>query len=311
MDKTLIQEIGNTSFTWVHAIAPNEKQIREIGTRFNLHPLDVQDILPPLQRPKLEDRSHYLFLILLFPFYNRTTGKIFPIEVDIAVGKDFLLTVSSAPLFALNQLFNEHNPSKKKKTLAQALPDSPSVLLYKALSTLEHYCYPMITHISNDIDAIEANIFEVKKAENINEVLRIKTNIVNFRKAMNRHTRVIKQFIEKAERLFPVEELALYFNDLVEHTEDIWGMLENFSDTIDAIHESHVSLLNLRSNQIMQRFTLFTSIIFSLTLVATVLATRAPGTPFIDWPFGFWWLTVLMGVLGGIMLVFYKLRKWM
>lgn len=309
MDKPL-QEIKNSSLTWSHIVAPSEKQTQEACKRFNLHPLDARDILPPLQRPKLEDRGHYLFLILLFPLYNRTTGKISPIEVDIAVGKDFLLTFSSAPLFALDQLFREHAPSKKKKTPVHTLPDSPSVLLYKVLSTLEHYCYPMITHISNDIDAIEANIFEVKKIENINEVLRIKTNIVNFRKAMNRHTRVIKQLVEKAEKLFPVEELSMYFNDLVEHTEDIWGMLENFSDTIDAIHESHVSLLNLRSNQIMQRFTLFTSVIFSLTLVVTALSARAHGTPFIDWSFGFLWIVAVMGIVGGGMFIFYKLRKW-
>lgn len=305
------QEIKNNSLTWSHFVAPNERQIQEIGKRFNLHPLDAQDILPPLQRPKLENRAHYLFLILLFPFYNRTTQKISPIEVDIVVGKDFLLTFSSAPLFALDQFFREHAPSKKKKTPARVMPDSPNVLLYKVLSTLEHYCYPMITHISNDIDAIEANIFEVKKIENINEVLRIKTNIVNFRKAMNRHTRVIRQLVEKADKLFPVDELALYFNDLVEHTEDIRGMLENFSDTIDAIHESHVSLLNLRSNQIMQRFTLFTSIIFSLTLMATIFAARAPGTPFIDWPFGFWLIVICLAIFGGGMMVFYRLRKWL
>ncbi|MBI5229996.1 MAG: magnesium transporter CorA family protein [Candidatus Magasanikbacteria bacterium] len=310
MDKS-IQEIKNSTLTWAHIVAPNEKLSQEVGKRFGLHPLDVQDILPPLQRPKLEDRSQYLFLILLFPFYNRATKKISPIEVDIVIGKDFLLTFSSAPLFALDQLFREHAPSKKKKIPAQILPDSPSVLLYKVLSTLEHYCFPMITHISNDIDAVESNIFEVKKIENINEVLRIKTNIVNFRKAMNRHTRVIKQLIEKADKLFSVEELSLYFNDLVEHTEDIWGMLENFSDTIDAIHESHTSLLNLRSNQIMQRFTLFTSIIFSLTLVATILVARAPGTPFIDWPFGFLWIVIVMGIVGSGMFAFYKLRKWM
>lgn len=310
MDKPL-QEIKNSHLTWMHVCAPNQKQAQDIGARFGLHPLDAKDILPPLQRPKLEDRDHYIFLILLFPIYNRTTGKISPIEVDIAVGKDFLFTSSSSPLFALDQLFREHFPGKKKKSPQHALPDSPSILLYKVLSTLEHYCYPMITHISNDIDAIEENIFEVRKIENINEVLRIKTNIVNFRKAMNRHTRVIKQLVEKAGRLFPVNQLDVYFNDLVEHTEDMWGMLENFSDTIDAIHESHLSLLNLRSNQIMQRFTLFTSIIFSLTLIATILAAHAPGTPFINWPFGFWWLIILMGVLGGIMVMFYKLRKWM
>src|SRR3989338_4747112 len=113
--------------------------------------------------------------------------------------------------------FQEHLPNKKKKTPTHALPDSPSVLLYKMLSTLEHYCYPMLTHISNDIDSIEANIFDFKKTENINDVLRIKTNIVNFKKAMNRHTRVIKKLIDKAEHLFSVEELTLYFRDLVEH----------------------------------------------------------------------------------------------
>ena len=120
-----------------------------------------------------------------------------------------------------------------------------------------------------------------------------------------------KKLIDKAEHLFSVEELTLYFRDLVEHTEDIWGMLENFSDTIDAIHESHVSLLNLRSNQIMRTFTLFTSIIFTLTLVVSVFGARLHGTPISDWNYGFWWeIGVLLAVIFS-MLGFFKWRKWL
>jgi len=161
---------------------------------------------------------------------------------------------------------------------------------------------------------IENEIFNLKnKNETINEILRIKTNIVNFRKAMNRHTHVIQKFLNKAPRFFAPEKtdkLNLYFKDLAERSEDLWQMLESYQDTIDAIHESHLSLINHHSNIIMQVFTIFTTVIFSVELVISWVSFDLDTLSFTNNPAGFFVANAGLLLVILMMVIFFKKRNW-
>lgn len=300
-----LKEIKIANWTWVHINHPTDLETKQLARRFGFHEMDLKDVLPPIQRPKLVDREQYLFMILLYPMYNRTTGKIHPVEIDFFIGKDFLVTCASELFSPIADFFNKH----KKDTMAKSASPhaSPIELLYEILKRLEHYCLPMSIHISNDIDQVENSVFaKADKAETINEVLRIKTNIVNFRKAMNRHTRVIQHLSSKINKLFPDSSHEL-LKGLVEDTEDLWVMLENYQDTIEAVQGSQLALLNYRSNVIMEIFTIFTTIIFALELVISVIGI------FFDFTEPLSRLAIMSGLaaVALAMLVFFKRKRWM
>lgn len=305
-----LKEIKIVNWSWVHINHPTDLETKQLARRFNFHALDLKDVLPPIQRPKLADREQYLFIILLYPMYNRATGKIHPVEIDFFLGPNFLVTSASEFFSPISDFFNKH-----KKDIAVKSANSfasPMELLYEILKRLEHYCLPMSIHISNDIDQVENSVFSKSdKAETINEVLRIKTNIVNFRKAMNRHARVIQHLSGKINKLFPDSSHEL-LKGLVEDTEDLWVMLENYQDTINAIHESQISLLNYRTNNIMEIFTIFTTIIFAseLFISLTLLAFDSPFSfqrdPLKFLSFFSVWLVLILG-----MLLFFRKKRWM
>lgn len=311
MAKVNLQEIKikGQSFTWVNIIHPTELDTRQLARRFHFHPLDLKDVLPPIQRPKLLERDHYLFMILLFPVYHRETRRIHSVEVDFFIGNNFLVTVASEDLFPLRDFFVRCQKGKQEKEVCAA--PTPAPLLYELLNRLRLYCFPMLVHVSNDIDRVEEEVFTGQdEKKTINEVLLIKTNIVNFRKSMNRHTRVLQQFLTKAPKFFSTEKLEWYFKDLVEHTADIWELLENYRDSINAIHESHLSLLNFRSNVISKTYTIFTACIFSITFLAALFGMRAQNLPIVNWPGAFWLILGLMLITILTIAVFFKHKKW-
>ena len=309
MAKPRLKEHKTPHFSWVYFSHPTEMEIRELAHRFKFEALDLKDILPPIQRPKLIERENYLFMILLFPIYNRETGRIHSAEVDFFVGKNLLVTASSEDIVPLRELFASCSKKRALKSICDS--ETPGELIYEILSRLEQYCFPISTHINNDVDKVENEIFNsTHKQETINEVLRIKTNIVNFRKSMNRHTRVIQKFLNKAPRFFATARLGVYFKDLVERSEDLWQMLENYQNTIDAIHESHLSLLNYRSNVIMQVFTIFMTIIFIMELVISLIDLSTQIIPFDTKP---WQLaTAITGLVLIVLAVmaFFRKKKW-
>lgn len=305
-----LKEIKTSNWSWTHINHPTDLETKQLARRFNFHELDLKDVLPPIQRPKLVERDGHLFMILLYPSYDRATRKIHPVEVDFFIGKDFLVTSTSELFSPIADFFNKHKKDTATKT-ADAFA-SPIELLYEILKRLEHYCLPMSIHISNDIDHAENIVFaQTDKADTINEVLRIKTNIVNFRKAMNRHTRVIQHLSGKIEKFFPEFSHEL-LKGLVEDTEDLWVMLENYQDTIEAIQDSQLALLNYRSNNIMEIFTIFTTIIFaseliiSLALLAFDSSFSLLKDPLRFISFSSAWLTMILG-----MLIFFRRKRWM
>lgn len=307
MAKPRLSEINLENLKWINITHPTELETVQLKSLYNFNDVDLKAVLPPIQRPRIDVRDGYIFMILLYPKYDRQTRKIHALEVDFFIGKDFLITTTSEEMDILSQYFTD---LKKSKKTAQSI-SSPVSLLYEILNKLEHHLLPMAAHLSTEIDQIENEVFSATdKQKTINEVLLLKINIVNFRKAFNRHTRTLQHLSARMPHLFPDFSGDL-FKELIEETDDLWDVLENFQDTMDAIHDSHLSLLNFRSNSIMQIFTVFTTVIFTIELVVTLIsfAMETSLSIYGNWMvFGI--ITTGLFLVGLIMVLFFKRKNW-
>jgi magnesium transporter len=306
-----LKTLTYNNLNWITIDKPTTKQINWIRQNFKFRKDDLDECTPILQRPKINIREDYLFMVLQFPYYDRQTAEIKSSEVDFFITKNTLITFHSGnlePILEIERLIEKDDEFKK-----QTMVDS-SKLLYEILNRLLHYCFTILNHVNSDIEKIESQIFNVKekKLEIIREILRIKRNIVNIRKIMQAHKSIISKLIKNYEQIYLTNHLHKYFNHLVNHTKDIWDFLENYKDTIDALHETHESLLSHSLNDIIKTLTIFSVIVFPLTLLAAIFGMNTMNSmPFINSPYDFWWVVIIMfvGVIG--MLIFFKNKKWM
>lgn len=93
-----VLEFRNAKFSWINVTKNGEKEVEYLRKKFGFHEIDLKDCLPPLQRPKLVVRKNYLFMILLFPVFDRKTRVLHASEVDFFITPKTLLTVSSNEL---------------------------------------------------------------------------------------------------------------------------------------------------------------------------------------------------------------------
>lgn len=299
-----IQELRLNKFSWINVKRNGPKEIDYLGKKFKFDDLDLKDCLPPIQRPKLVNRDGYLFMILLFPVFNRGTKTIHASEVDFFITPKALVTVHTGELNILEEVFSK---CSGKKINCQ----NPAALIHEILHQLLLSCFPMLVHINTDIDTVENQLrYEFEKGT-ITEILRIKTNIVNLRKAMQPHKQVIRALIAAAPKFFQTKQLSLYFENLVNYTKEIWDLLDNYKDTIDALHETNVSLINFRVNEIMKTLTIFSVIVFPLTLLAAIFGMNMPGMPFVGHPSGFWIVLGLMFCGATGLLWFFEKKGWL
>ena len=97
-----------------------------------------------------------------------------------------------------------------------------------------------------------------------------------------------------------------YINSLREFTNEIWHMLESQKESINALHETNESLVNLRVGTVMKTLTIISVITFPLTLLATLFSIQAKNTPFVNTAGGFWIIFGLILLGAGFMVMMFK-----
>jgi len=83
---------------WIDLDNPTDEEIKAIleGV-FEFHPLTIEDCVTPSSLPKIEDYEDYLFLVMHAVDFSRT-DKFASTELDLFIGKDYLVTFHREPL---------------------------------------------------------------------------------------------------------------------------------------------------------------------------------------------------------------------
>ncbi len=311
-----MEEIRSKHLRWINITGVNDlnaPEIKYLKKNFDFHLLNLKDCIISGQRPKIEEYEKYLFLVFLFPYYNRKTREIQPAEVDFFVSKDYIISVHENQLSEIVGLFNHLKKAKNLQEREELLSNNAIIFLYTMLKKLLSYCLPILDHLSIDINKIEKHIFNGQEKNMVQEILITRRNIVNFRKIMVAHKNVIKKLKEANHslKIFDPEKADVYLNNLIEHTKEIWDSLESSREAIEALRDTNESLISFRLNEIMKTFTIISVVIFILTLIATILAIKAPGTPIVHWPLGFWMIIVLEISIALLVVRFFKNRRWL
>ena len=78
--------------------------MEQLAGEFEFHELDYEDVLSRRQRPKVDEYAEYLFVVLHFPRYDKSAGRLGTAELDVFIGPDFLVTIPNQPLRALGRV---------------------------------------------------------------------------------------------------------------------------------------------------------------------------------------------------------------
>ncbi|MFW0837970.1 MAG: magnesium transporter CorA family protein [Candidatus Komeilibacteria bacterium] len=305
-----MKKIKTRRITWLNFTEFGADEAEYLRENYNFHPLDIDDCLSPSQRPKLDEYNDYIFMILTFPIYVRNDKEIISGEVNFFIGPEFLITINKDGLPPIEKLFEQ---CQLNDTMRQRYMDgNPTKLLYEVLNRLQEYCFPMLDHINDDINFLEQGIFKGFEKEMVKEILIIKRNIVNFRKIMQAHKNVIRKLIAKNTKYFIPSSIDSYYANILEQTKDIWDILNNQKETIEALRSTNESLISFRLNDIMKTLTIFSVIVFPLTLLAAIFGMNTTtAMPFMKSSYDFWYVIGIM-FLGTIVMFFYfKHKKWL
>src|SRR5215211_1489445 len=302
-----VEEVSFGDLRWVNIERPGPAERAWLEEHFEFHPLDYEDVLSRNQRPKIDEYEDYLFIVLYFPVFDKTVGRLNAAELDIFIGPDFLITLPNTQIPPVEYLFERCRTHQDVR--AAMLSKGSGYLLYRIVDDSFDYCFPMLRKIGNKLERLEEDIFEGRSEEVVRDISNSKQEIINFRKVI-RPQRAVLRDLERTKQRYLAEDLEVYFDDIVDASERIWDMLENFKEVIEALEDTNESVLSHRVNEVLRVLTAFSVIILPLTLLASLFGMN------VDLPFdsgigAFWTIVVVMAVALSGMLAYFRRRGFL
>src|SRR3954447_18191148 len=104
-EPTRVEVVEHNGLRWVNIERPRAAERAWLKEHFDFHALDYEDVFSRNQRPKIDEYDGYLFIVLHFPAYDKTVGRLNAAELDALVGPDSVITLPNEPIQPLESLF--------------------------------------------------------------------------------------------------------------------------------------------------------------------------------------------------------------
>jgi magnesium transporter len=299
-------ELAYGDLTWIHLDAPDPETATELAERFGWHPLDIEDVLSKRQRPKVDEYDDYRFIVLHFPYYDKAVQRLNAAELDIFLGNGYLVTLPNVELLPVSRLFQRCTDDAE---LRESLFSKGSgYLLYHVLDDLFDYCFPILDKIGFKLDSIEDDIDESRFEELVRDISKAKQEIISYRKIIKPQRPTLRLLERHVERFLP-EDLELYFDDLVDASERIWDLLDNYKEVVEALEATNEAAIAHRQNDVLRLLTIISVTMLPLFVITGIfgmnVAFPGEGTHTAFWIILGGMLAALVGMIG-----FFRYKRW-
>ncbi len=294
------------NLTWVNIEGPTEQETEYLAQNYHFHPLDLDDCLSRIQRPKIDEYKDYLFLVFHFPVFNKEARVTTPSQLSVFIGKDYLITLHNGELKPLVKLFRECQIDEESQQ--EYFSQGSGYLLYRLIDRLVDYCLPILSKVGGNIEDAEDSIFSDRMRGTIKEISILRRDIISFRRIIWPMRAVIGSLEPKIRR-FTRMDMAVYFGDMVDHVDKIWDALDEYKEVIEGLKDTYDSLATNRTNEVVRILTVIATILLPITVVSSIYGMNIP-LPFQHSGFSLLFVFLVMLAIISGMLYFFHRQRW-
>ncbi len=307
-----LQSVRYGNITWTYVERPTARDIEELARRYpSFHPLNLEDCLSRIQRPKIDEYRDHMFVVFHFPVFDKQHRVTNPSEVDIFIGPDYVVTVHcSGDLKPLATLFKDCTLSEDVR--AQVMSRGAPYLFYQVLDRLVDYCFPILNKVLENVEKVEDLLFVNPQLQIIQELSMVRRDIISFRRVVHPQIAVIEN-LERLPRPIFQGEQDIYFGDIADHIRRIWDGLEDAKEVIEGLSDTGNWLISHRMQETMRVLTLVLTIMTPLMVITGFYGMNVP-LPLGVQPPGSWWgfgliLGVMLAITGSLV-YYFRRKRW-
>lgn len=288
---------------WVDVADPTSADFEELAKEFGFHPLSIEDCRNEHQRPKVEEFQGYYFIVL-YEAELILERHLELRELNIFLGKNYLVTVHSQPIRTLE------SAERLWKGWTDLAERGTGLVAYLMIDAIVDAYMPLLDTLSDRMDELEDQIFVDFQVEALEEIFRIKKDLLFLRRSITPLRDVFNTLLRREQQIFS-RETYVYFQDVFDHLIRVADTIDTLRDLLGATMDAYLSVSGNRMNMVMKRLTSISAILMSITLIAGIYGMNFDFMPELKWRYGYVGALSSMLAVGVSLYVYFRRIKWL
>jgi magnesium transporter len=288
---------------WVDVSEPTEADYALLAEEFSFHELAIEDCRHAHQRPKVEEYEGYYFLVL-YEAELTDESQLFLREINIFLGKNYLVTVHSQPIRAMAR------GERLWRGWTDLAERGSGLVAYLLIDAIVDDYLPLLDRLSDRMDDLEDALFGEFQPGVIEEIFGIKKQLLYLRRAVAPLRDVFNLLLRREQAIFSRETLV-YFQDVYDHLIRVADTIDTLRDLLGSTMDVYLSISGNRMNMVMKRLTSISTILMSVTLIASIYGMNFQYMPELAMKYGYVGALSAMLAVGVLIYFFFRWIKWL
>ena len=281
---------------WFDIADPASPDLDDLGRRFQLHELQIEDCRHRPQRAKVDEYGNYVFAVL--KHLHTDTELIFD-DFDVFLGSNFLITVhrGDCPLLAkLCQRVKENRVERLDR------------IFYVLMDLIVDEYLSVLDNSAEEISKVESQVLETPEPRVLSEIFRLKRKLIDFRRVASGMRDVVNAIIRREGGLVG-DDLDPYFRDIYDHLVHVVDLVEAHRDLLTGSLDIYLSAVAQRTNDVVKVLTIYGTLALPLVIITGFFGMNLH-LPWSSNSNGIWYATGLMVLSIALVLWFFKQKRW-
>ena len=295
------------SVTWINVDGIHQVDVvEELGERLGLHPLVLEDILNPEQRPKMEDLGDYLYMVLKMLDWDDARHEMTTEQISVLVGANYVVSLQEEPGGDVLDPIRLRIRGGK----GRMREEGPDYLAYTILDGVVDRYFGVLESLGEKVEDLEGELVTNPGRDALQKLHHLKREMIYMRKAVWPLREVVAG-LERSESPLIRKSTHPYLRDVYDHAIQVMDAVETLRDMLSGMLDIYLSSLSNRMNEVMKVLTIFASIFAPLTFIAGVYGMNFRYLPELTWRWAYPALWLVMLTIGLVMLWFFRRKRWL
>jgi magnesium transporter len=292
--------------TWINIDGVHDVGfIQKMGDQFGLHPLIIEDIVNTQQRPKMEESENYIYVVLKMLYIDHEKNETQVEQVSLVLGKNFVISFQERKGDIFEPIRERIRNGKGRIRKMGA-----DYLAYALIDAVVDHYFIILEKDGEKIEELEDKVVSEPKPETLQEIHRLKREMIFLRRSVW-PLRELVNSLERGESPLIHKSTRIYLRDVYDHTIQVIDTLETYRDMLSGMHDTYLSSLSNRMNEVMKVLTIIATIFIPLTFVAGIYGMNFEFMPELKWRWAYFGVWGLIFAIALIMVVYFRKRKWL
>ncbi len=253
-----------STLLWIDIFDPSEGEdahvVRLLREEFRFHPLAVDDALDESHLPKVDDWGEYVYLVLHTVSFDANLSHVRTHELDVFVGRNYLVTYHTEPLPTLERLWQSVQRDDRRSRRGA------DYLLYQLCDAIASDYMPCMDEIDAALDAIQGEVFTRFDAALAERIARLKSAVLALRRVLGPQREVFAKLARGDFAVIDHKE-RVYFRDVYDHFVRLTDLNEALRDLVSGAMDTYLSVVANHTNNVVKALTIVSLLFMPLTFI--------------------------------------------